>query len=96
MTPIKFYLIFGASCQTKRGREHLGIKLKKRLVSLFGSVCSKAKCRAAKKLTNIKMIGGRPRGRPLALYTQALYGVALVVTTAREAAELTLYAMDAL
>lgn len=36
------------------------------------------------------------RGDPLALYTQALYGVALVVTTAREAAELALYAMDAL
>ena len=59
MTPIKFYLMFGASYQTKRGREHLGIKLKKTARLLFGSVCSKAKCRAAKKLADIKMIRER-------------------------------------
>lgn len=57
LRPTTWYLARPAK---RSGREHLGIKLKKRLVSLFGSVCSKAKCRAAKKLADIKMIGERP------------------------------------
>ena len=63
MTPIKFcdqLLDIWRVLLNEAGASIWELSLKKRLVSLFGSVCSKAKCRAAKKLADIKMIGERP------------------------------------
>ena len=64
MTPIKFcdqlLDIWRVLPNEARARAFGNLDSKKRLVSLFGSVCSKTECRAAKKLADIKMIGERP------------------------------------